>query len=262
MIISFINNKGGVLKTTLATNICGVFSKFFPKSRSVIVDLDGQGNVSATFGQHPERLKNTLIDIFRGEKDIDDCVLNVFPSIDILPSNHELSFVDMDVARKEYKLSVIKNLIEKLEEMYDFVFLDTPPAMSTIVSVSMHISDMIVIPFEPDQYSILGLLRVIDTIETFRERNEDLKVLVVPTKVNARTRLHNDVLNIVKTKLSKKDIPLSKNIVSFTTKSSASVGYEKLPIVLINQRSKYQEEYIEITKEIINLLKENKNNGK
>ncbi|QZX49149.1 ParA family protein [Mycoplasma sp. E35C] len=262
MVISFVNNKGGVLKTTLATNICAVFSKFFPKRKSIIVDLDGQGNVSATFGQHPERLTNTIIDILEGQIDIEDCVLNVFPGIDILPSNHALSFVDQDVAQKKYKAEHILQLILKLEQIYDFVFLDTPPAMSTMVSVAMRASDMIVIPFEPDQYSILGLLRIIDTVEIFRENNEYLKVLVVPTKVNSRTRLHNDVLSIVKTKVNKKDIPLSKNVVSFTTKSSASVGYEKLPIVLINQKTKYQQEYVEITKEIINILMErDKENG-
>lgn len=255
MIISFINNKGGVLKTTLSTNVAGAISKIFPNSKIIIVDLDGQGNVSATFGQHPERLKNTLIDVFREEKDVEDCVLNVYPGIDILPCNFELSFVDLDVSQGEYKASTIKDLIKKLDEKYDYVIVDTPPAMSTIVSVAMSVSRLVVIPFEPDQYSILGLMRIAETIESFKKKNTKLTALVVPTKVNLRTRLHSDVMDLVKNKVSKKNIPISKSFVSYTTKSAAAVGYEKLPIVLIGMKSKYQDEYISIAKEIINLIK-------
>ncbi|WP_027119767.1 ParA family protein [[Mycoplasma] testudinis] len=255
MIISFINNKGGVLKTTLSTNIAGAISKINPNSRTIIIDLDGQGNVSATFGQHPERLKNTLIDIFRGEKEYDECILNVYPGIDILPCNFELSFVDLDVSHGEYKASNIKDLIKNLEKIYDYVIVDTPPAMSTIVSVAMSISRLVVIPFEPDQYSILGLMRIAETIDSFKKKNVKLSALVVPTKVNLRTRLHMDVMDLVKAKVSKKKIPISKSFVSYTTKSAAAVGYEKLPIVLVGAKTKYQDEYISIAKEILNIVK-------
>lgn len=255
MIISFINNKGGVLKTTLSTNIAGAFTRIKPDSRSIIVDLDGQGNVSATFGQHPERLNNTLIDVLRKKIDIEDSIITQFPGLDILPCNHELSFVDLDVSNKEYTASDIKDILKKLDHAYDYVIADTPPAMSTIVSVAMSISRLIVIPFEPDQYSMLGLMRIVETMEKFKKRNPKLSALVVPTKYIARTKLHQDVLAIVAKKLKDRKIALSKNYVSYTTKSAAAVGYEKLPVVLIGQKSKYQDEYIAIAKEILSAVK-------
>lgn len=255
MLISFINNKGGVLKTTLSTNIAGALTKIKPNSRTVIVDLDGQGNVSATFGQHPERLKSTLIDVLRKDIAVEDCVITQYPGLDILPCNQELSFVDFDVAKGDYKASDIKEMLRSLEKEYDYVIIDTPPAMSTIVSVAMSISNLVVIPFEPDQYSLLGLMRIVDTMETFRKRNTKLKALVVPTKFIPRTKLHQDVLTIVKKKLKERKIPLSKSYISYTTKSAAAVGYEKLPIVLITQKSKYQDEFIAVAKEILNEIK-------
>lgn len=268
MIISFINNKGGVLKTTMATNIASAIAKSQTGSRVVIVDLDGQGNVSATFGQHPERLKNTLIDVFRKKKSISDCVLTCYTNLDILPCNFELSFVDIDVAtanmmkQKKKPLSPdlytsddIKNVIRELDKNYDYVILDTPPTMATIVSICLSISNLVVIPFEPDQYSLLGLMRIVDTISDFKKKNSNLRVLVVPTKVSARVRLHVDVINLIKQKLKpQSNITMSKNIVSLTTKPAASVGYERIPIVLSASKTKYHEEYNMITEEIIDQL--------
>lgn len=201
MIISFINNKGGVLKTTLATNVAGALTKIQTKSRVIIVDLDGQGNVSATFGQHPGRLTNTLIEVLRKEIPIDDSIINQLPGLDILPCNQELGFVDLDVSKGEYKASDIKDILKTLEKRYDYVIVDTPPAMSTIVSVVMSVSRLVVIPFEPDQYSMLGLMRIVEAMEGFKKRNPQLSAIVVPTKFVARTRLHQDVLDIVRKKL-------------------------------------------------------------
>ncbi|WP_036448534.1 ParA family protein, partial [Mycoplasmoides pirum] len=246
------NNKGGVLKTTLSTNIAGAFTKIKPNSKTVIVDLDGQGNVSATFGQHPERLNNTIIDVLRNKISIEDSIITQFPGLDILPCNHEMSFVDLDVANGDYKASDIKNILLTLDKKYDFVIVDTPPAMSTIVSVAMSVSKLVVIPFEPDQYSMLGLMRIVETMEKFKKKNPKLSAIVVPTKYIARTRLHQDVVALIEKKLKDRNVDLSKQYISYTTKSAAAVGYERLPIVLINQKTKYQDEYISVAKEILN----------
>lgn len=256
MIISFVNNKGGVLKTTLSTNIAGALSKIKPNSKIIIVDLDGQGNVSATFGQHPEKLKNTIIDVLRDNISVEEAIINTqCIGLDILPCNHELSFVDIDVANGEYKASNIKEVLLYLEKKYDYVLVDTPPAMSTIVSVAMSISKLIVIPFEPDQYSMLGLMRIVETMEKFKKKNPKLLAMVVPTKFSARTRLHQDVLALVIEKLKAKKVSVSKQYISYTTKSASAVGYERLPIVLLTQKSKYQDEYILVAKEILNKVK-------
>ncbi|WP_033159972.1 ParA family protein [Mycoplasmoides alvi] len=255
MIISFVNNKGGVLKTTLSTNIAGAFLKIKANSRVIIVDLDGQGNVSATFGQHPERLTNTIINVLKKEISVDDSIINTqCIGLDILPCNHELSFVDLDVANGDYKASDIKEVLMELEKKYDYVLVDTPPAMSTIVSVAMSVSKLIVIPFEPDQYSMLGLMRIVETMEKFRKKNPKLSAIVVPTKFSTRTRLHNDVLSLVQNKLKNKDVNVTKQYISYTTKSASAVGYERLPIILLSQKNKYQDEYLAVAKEILNKL--------
>ena len=257
MIISFINNKGGVLKTTLATNVAGAITKINQRARVIIVDLDGQGNVSATFGQHPGRLTNTLIDVLRKETTLENSIINQLPGLDLLPCNQELGFVDLDVSKGEYKASDIKDILKNLEKRYDFVIVDTPPAMSTIVSVVMSVSKIIVIPFEPDQYSMLGLMRIVEAMGQFKERNPELTGIVVPTKFVARTRLHQDVLDIVRKKLQAWKVALSKYTISYTTKAASAVGYEKIPAVLMSKKSKLQQECLDITREILKMA-ENK----
>lgn len=269
MIISLVNNKGGVLKTTIATNVSSVISMSEAKPKVVILDLDGQGNVAVTFGQHPERLENTAIDVFRGLKTVDDCLLRISDNFDVLPCNFELGFVDIDVAvagelkkqkkflsQELYTAGDIKRVILSLNKKYDYVILDTPPTMATIVSICLDVSDLVIIPFEPDHYSVVGLMRIINTIADFKRRNRSLKGLVVPTKVNTRIKLHNDVIKLITQKINNiRDVRMSNSFISLTTKPASAVGYERVPIVMSSVKSKYRDEYSKLAAEIINELK-------
>ena len=85
MIISIVNNKGGGLKTTLATNIAAAFT--LNKKKTIIVDLDGQGNVSATSGKNPYTLSKTIVEVVKGQCELDDSIIKEIEFLHILPSN-------------------------------------------------------------------------------------------------------------------------------------------------------------------------------
>ncbi len=255
MIISVVNNKGGVLKTTLATNLASAFS--LNKKRAIIVDLDGQGNVIATFGKNPYNIKNTVLNVLKDECSLDEAILKEKDYLDILPSNDELNYFDLYISKGIIKPDNLKKLIENLSTKYDYVIIDTPPMMSSIVSIILSITNVSLIPFEPDQYAILGLRRIIDASKEIKEKNnKSLVIIAIPTKVNTRVTIHNEIIEkSIKPKLLSEGIPVTKCFISQSTKSTASVGYERVPITLSIYRSKFQLEYLELTREILELIK-------
>lgn len=257
MLISIVNNKGGVLKTTLATNLGACLS--LDKKKVVILDLDGQGNIAATFGKNPYTLKNTVIEYLKGECNIDDVLISERePYLYILPSNDELNFFDIYLSNGTLKVDTLKQMIFKLDSMFDYVIIDTPPTMSSIVSTILSITDVALIPFEPDQYAVLGLRRIAKAAQTFKDNgNSKLKIIAIPTKVNNRANIHKEIINLaIRPKLTAQGVYVTKCYISSSTKSTASVGYERVPIVLSIQKNKFQKEYELLKNEILTNIKE------
>ena len=253
MIIGVVNNKGGVLKTTLLDS-----------KKTIIVDFDGQGNVIATFGKNPFNLEYTVMDFLKGDCTLDQAIVRERPPyLDILPGNDDLNFFDMYMSNGEVSQSGLKKLLQKLDEIYDYVIVDTPPNMSTVVATVLSTVNLAIIPFEPDQYATLGLRRIVNASKEFIIRNNpNMKVIAVPTKVNTRVTIHNDIINeSIRPKLTSEGVYVTKNFISQSTKSTAAVGYERVPILFSVIKSKYQDEYIELKNEIIDYIKNNVNNN-
>ncbi|MBD5445730.1 MAG: ParA family protein [Mycoplasma sp.] len=260
MIFGIVNNKGGVLKTTISTNLAATLS--IDNKKVIIMDLDGQGNVAATFGENPNNLKYTVMDFLKGECSLNDAIITAKNNINILPANDELNFFDLLVNSGTIKQSDLKLLINKLNQIYDYVIIDTPPNMSTVVATVLSIVDVTLIPFEPDQYAILGLKRIIDAAKEFIDKsNHNMKIIVIPTKVNTRVTIHNEIIEqAIRPKLTSQGVYVTKNFISSTTKSTASVGYERVPIVLSIIKSRYQDEYHAVKNEILDFLNNKSSN--
>lgn len=265
MIISVINNKGGVLKTTIATNLAAALSLL--KKKVLVIDLDGQGNVCATFGKNPDSLEYSIIDILKTQNDgfqkisFEDVMIpQREPYLHILPSNDEMNAFDFYISNGTFKPSDIQKIIRDSEKDYDFVIMDTPPNMSTVVLNAISISDLTIIPFEPDQYAILGLKRVAKLcIAKSQQIEKKIKLIAIPTKVNKNTNIHREIIEVgIKPFLKNHGIYLTNTYISQSTKSTASVGYERLPIVLSIVKSKFQEEYFTLRDEILEYIEREK----
>lgn len=262
MIIGVVNNKGGVLKTTLSTNLAASLS--LQGKKVVIVDLDGQGNVIATFGKSPHNMKNTIMDFLKGDCNLNDCLIEQRKNLFIIPGNEDLNFFDYYVNSGEIVQSSLKITLQKLSDVYDYVIVDTPPNMSTVVAIVLSMCNVSIIPFEPDQYAILGLRRIVEAAKEFiKKTNPNMKIIAVPTKVNTRVTIHKEIIeNNICPRLRSQNIYVTKNMISASTKSTAAVGYEKVPIVLSVVKSKYQDEYLKLRDEIVEYIHDSKNTSK
>ena len=258
MRIGVVNNKGGVLKTTVSTNLAASLAQ--DNKKVIIVDLDGQGNVIATFGKRPDDLEFAIMDFLKGECSLEQIIIKITENLYVIPGNDELNYFDFMVNSGQINQSNLKMLINKLNEIYDYVIIDTPPAMSVVVATTLSIVDVALVPFEPDQYATLGLKRIINAAKEFqRKNNPQMKIIAIPTKVNTRVMIHNDIIEqALRPKLKVQDVYVTSNFISSTTKSTASVGYERVPIVMSAYKSKYQDEYHNLKKEILDFVIFNK----
>lgn len=240
-VIAVSTNKGGVLKSSIVTNLAGVLSK---KGKKVlIVDTDNQGNTVVTFGENPDKFELTLYDVLLEGIEAKRAIINVHKNIDILPSNDDMGFFEFDVVSQldkfEKPLGLLKKTIQEVENLYDVILIDCPPNLGMILGNVLNVSDEVIIPFQPEVYSMRSLQKILKQIRDFQEKhNPSLKVAgVIGTLVDSRTTLHSEVLQQCRKYCSEKNIRMFDTIIPKSVRFANSVAYERKPATLVESKS-------------------------
>lgn len=191
---SWQNLKGGVGKTHLSFATAIRLSLYGAKVG--VIDLDQQGNFTHACGIDAED-KPILIDIMREKLDIENHMVSVIPGLDILPSRIDNAVLDNIFAINNLPVDrEIKKRVAKLKTIYDFVFIDCPPSLGATVSSASLAADYIIVPVDPERFSLLGLnvtLRELeDNIAKRYDANLDIKIVF--NKYDGRTALSHQVL--------------------------------------------------------------------
>lgn len=188
-----INQKGGVGKSTVsAVLLSGLKKKGF---RTLAVDLDAQGNLSFTVAADTTR-KNTFHLLM--EKCSASELIQQTEYGDIIPAGKSLSGADAFITDtgKEYRL---KEALEQIAGMYDYIVLDTPPALGILTVNALTAADKVIIPAQADVYSLQGIAQLADTISLVRKYcNPNLKIEgILLTRYHARAVLNRDIANMM-----------------------------------------------------------------
>ena len=201
-IIAIANQKGGVGKTTTAINLSASLAE---KGRKVLaIDMDPQGNMSSGLGLDKNSIDGTIYDMIIGEADVEEVIhKNTIENLDILPSNVDLSAVEIEMIDVENKEFVVKNSIQKIRDNYDYVIIDCPPSLSLLTVNAMTTADSVLVPIQCEYYALEGLSQLIHTVELVKDRlNPILEIEgVVFTMYDARTNLSLQVVENVKDNL-------------------------------------------------------------
>ncbi|MEE6717148.1 ParA family protein [Schleiferilactobacillus harbinensis] len=257
--VAFSSNKGGVLKTSLAVNVAGALATNGKKT--LMIDMDNQGNVATSFGKDPDDIEFTIYDLLTNNpeiKSVQDAVINVSPNLDIIVANDDMAYFEIDVLTDKGNypnyFNLLKNVIKKFERDYDFIVLDTPPAMGLIAANIFDAVQDVVIPFQPEQYAFRSLVKTVDAITKFRESNSDLKIIdVVPTKVR-NTNLHRAFLDAAKNYCKTQQIPFSKLEIRDTVKYGEMTARLSIPITMMDDLSKTLEPYKSVYDDLVHEL--------
>ena len=193
VMIAITNQKGGVGKTTTAAALIASLSA---RGKRVLgVDLDPQGNLGFSLGLDIENI-HTLYEVFKKQISIEQALYPIEYG-DLLASNILLSGVELEFNRpgREY---LLKNELTSLARRYDFIVIDTPPALNLLTVNAYVAANQLIIPMAPEILSLLGVAQIKETIETVRQYyNSNLKVTgILLNRFNARLNLNKEVLDM------------------------------------------------------------------
>ena len=192
-IITVTNQKGGVGKTTTASAlVCGLKQR---GARVLGIDLDPQGNLGFTLGLEPDQ-QRTVYDVLKGTCSIEQAIAPTEYG-DILPSDIMLSAAEVDFTSNQREFMLDRQLA-LIKDKYDFVIIDTPPALNILTVNAYVASTGLIIPMEAEVLSLVGITQLQETIETVRATfNPNLKVLgILINKFNGRLTLSKDILEM------------------------------------------------------------------
>ena len=219
-IIAITNQKGGVGKTTTALSLIGALHK--QGKRVLGVDLDPQGSLGFSVGLDIENIP-TIDTVFKGAKTAAEITAKA-EICDLLPSNILLSTAELELNMPGREF-LLKNALEPLGAEYDFIIIDTPPALNVLVVNAYVAAQGPIIPMAPEILSLLGITQIRETIDTVRRYyNRDLEVLgILLNRYNQRFILNREVEDLAES------IASSLNTKVFQTKIHSSVSVAESP---------------------------------
>jgi chromosome partitioning protein len=257
IVYSVSANKGGVGKTSLVTNLAAAIALKKSKVRVLIVDTDAQGNASLAFGKNPKNYENTIFNVLVEGKRIDDVKVKLTDNLDLLPSNVDMDFLDFDVLTNQDKYKQPFRLLAKplnaVREQYDYIFIDTPPSMGLVAGNVLVAADRVIIPFAPETFAVSGIVRVIDAINDFRQKqNQNLKIDgIVGMMVDSRTVLHSEMLTKARQYCVQNGYHMYETIIPRSIRFASSTAYEGVPAVLSDANNPIVAAYFELMEEVL-----------
>lgn len=249
--IAVFQKKGGVLKSSLATNLSVLFSE---EGRTILLDLDSQSNVALSFGTSPASIEKSTYDLLLKDLEPKDILFSISDTLDVLPSNSGLSRIDLEVysnlSKYRQPLELLGDSFSDVGHTYDYVFMDTPTSLSLATLNALKYADYVLIPFQPELYAISGL---IDLISDAKSLGCDI-LGIVPTLIDTRTNLHRDIMGQLKEYADKEGIYVFSNYISRSIGSSNAVAYEQKPITMLKPKTKAYLEYVALYEEMKGVL--------
>ncbi|MGR6001761.1 ParA family protein [Bacillus cereus] len=258
-IISISQNKGGVLKTSLVVNLSGIFA--MKGKKVLIIDTDNQGNALISFNKNPDMCQYTLYDVLVDRLPVQHAIITVHENIDVLPSNDDMSFFELDVLPEITKyptpFGLLKDAMKDAMKEYDYIFIDTPPNLGLVQANVLEFASDVIIPFQPEVYSMRSLAKMVSTIDKFKSKtNANLNILgVVPTLYDRTTTLHEDVLQECRKFCLQYDIKIFDTIIPKSIKFAKAIAYEKKPATLLKKKDRVVNLYVDLANELLEEVK-------
>lgn len=253
-VISLVNQKGGVGKTTTSINLSA--SLAVEGKKVLLVDLDPQGNATTGVGFNKGDIEKSIYDIFNETATMDDVILKTrFKNLDLLPSSLQLAGIDIELIergredptfqRSAQLLSAIKNI----KDNYDYIIIDCPPTLGLITTNALVASDSVIIPVQCEFYALEGITQLLNAIMlTKKKLNPELKLEgVLLTMFDSKTNLSIEVIEEIRSYFREK---VYTTIIPRLIRLAEAPSHGK-PIIDYDPKSKGSQAYMNLAKEVI-----------
>jgi len=198
-VICITNQKGGVGKTTTAVNLGYYLAK--DRYRTLLVDLDPQGNATSGLGIDKNSLKASMVEVMLGAATLKDAVVHAKQkNLDLIPTSPELANAEVELVTKQGRFSILKNAITKIKPEYDYIIIDSPPSLSLLTVNGMIASNYLLLPVQTEFYALEGVAQLLESMKLVRKAmNPNLQLLgVLATMYDKRTSLSAQVLTEIR----------------------------------------------------------------
>ena len=255
-IITIANQKGGVGKTTTAVNLSAALA--LEGKKVLLIDADPQSNATTSLGFHRDSYEYNLYHVMLGTKDLSDIILDVkdIENLFVAPSNIGLVGIEKEFYKntKDREL-VLKRKIDPIKNDYDYIIIDSPPALGPLTINTLSTATSVLIPIQCEFFALEGLAQLLNTVKLIRQtinRQLDIKGFL-PTMYSAQNNLSKQVFSDLakhfESKLFKHNddsyVVIPRNI-----KLAESPSFGK-PIMLYDEKSSGTKAYINLARAIL-----------
>ena len=253
-IISVINQKGGVGKTTTVINLAAGLS--MKGKKILIIDLDPQGNATTGLGlSNTASSDTTIYNVLNGNKRISEVIQNTsFENLNLITSNVDLSGLEVETAgdsRRAFKLKDELTLIlNDSKASYDYILIDCPPSLSLLTIMALVASDALVVPLQTEFFALEGLTQLMKTIERIKNNlNPELSIRgILLTMYDRRNKLSGEVEKEARNYFKEK---VYQSVVPRNVRLSEAPSHG-VPVLIYDKTCSGSKSYFSFTEEFLN----------
>jgi chromosome partitioning protein len=245
-IIAIANQKGGVGKTTTAVNLAASLAA--AEKRTLLIDMDPQGNASSGVGVAPGTAELTIYDALIGRSSFRNCIRpTTLSGLDVVPATQDLTAAEYELFDEDRGRHLSRLLSEGNTAEYRYLVIDSPPSLGVLTLNVLAAAREVIVPLQPEYYALEGITYLMATVDRVRDSlNPQLTVLgIVLTMWDPRNRLAHQVAEQVRQHFHVFDSLIPRNV---RLSEAPSHG---LPVLLYDVQSKGAQGYLSLAREVI-----------
>ncbi len=246
--IAVANQKGGVGKTTTSVNLAACLAAM--QYRTLLVDIDPQGNATSGVGCERDLVERSIYDVFCGSATLREVAQPTgVELLHVAPARTDLAGAEVELVTMDQRDTILRRAIDAVRTDYDYVIIDCPPSLGLLTINALVGADSVLVPIQTEYYALEGLARLLDTIELVRRRLNPRLALegLVLTMHDGRNNLSRQVEAEVRDHFAEQTY---ETVIPRNVRLSESPSFGE-PIIMYDIRSAGAKSYLDLAREFV-----------